>query len=367
MAARKYLFWFFGTAGAAVAAIFLFNLFADAYILDHRAGASVETVSGFERALKPAWLAAIQPSMVFIGSSRVRMGFDPVLVGRMFHAKPFNYGASSATAYEMRRYIQDAAAQPSVKTIIVGLDPFAGDESVESFGSGFDESRLAVTKTGAPTPNRDLQLFASRYLSGGALGMHALSLYLLAQLRPNQIASDRPDIFTAYSRMTPPVFYHDMARRRGRTMSLDPSQESELRAVLSATCSYRGSVYWFFPPDNFAVIARYVANDADGFVSFKESVLAAVRKHNSRCANQIRLFDFMYLNSVTNEGLGTRHEQSIYYSDPIHFRPQTGLMVLKRMLSPAANDKFGIELTADPRASQDIEAIRAQTAKWARN
>ena len=367
MAARKYLLWFFGTVGAAVAAIFLFNMLSDAYILNHRAGASVETVSGFERALKPAWLAAVQPSMVFIGSSRVRVGFDPTLINQVFHVKSFNYGASSATAYELRRYVQDAAAQRSVKTIIVGLDPFAGDESVESFGGGFDEARLAVTKTGAPTPQRDWWLFTSRYLSGGALGMHALSVYLLSQLGPNQFAADRPDLFTAYGQMTQSTFDREMNRRGARRMSLEPSQDSELRTMLSSICAYRGNVYLFFPPDNFAIIARYVANDMSGFISFKKIVLADVRQHNSMCVNQVRLFDFMYLNSITNERLSASHTRSTYYEDPIHFRPPTGLMLLRRMLTPDANANIGIELSADPHANEDIESIRAQAAEWAKN
>jgi hypothetical protein len=293
----------------------------------------------------------------------VRVGFDPTLINQMFHVKSFNYGASSATAYELRRYVQDAAAQPSVKTIIVGLDPFAGDEAVESFGGGFDEPRLAVTKTGAPTPQRDWRLFTSRYLSGGALGMHALSVYLLSRLGSNQFAADRPDLFTAYGQMTQSTFDHEMNRRNARTMSLEPSQDIELRVMLSAICAYRGNVYLFFPPDNFAIVARYTANDINGFVSFKKTVLADVRRHNSTCANQVRLFDFMYLNSITNERLSASHTRSTYYEDPIHFRPPTGLILLRRMLAPNANDKFGIELTNDPRANGDIEAIRAQTVE----
>ncbi len=146
---------------------------------------------------------------------------------------------------------------------------------------GFDELRLAVTKTGAPTPHRDWWLMTSRYLSGGALGMHALGVYLLARLGPNQSASDWPDIFEAYSRMTPAIFRHEMERRNSRTIAPRVWQMGELRASLSALCNYRGAVYWFFPPDNFAVIARYVANDADGFIAFKKTVLVAVRDHNA--------------------------------------------------------------------------------------
>ena len=45
------------------------------YILGHPAGGSVQTLSGFERALKPVWLEQVQPELVFVGSSRVRDGF----------------------------------------------------------------------------------------------------------------------------------------------------------------------------------------------------------------------------------------------------------------------------------------------------
>ena len=130
MAARRYLVWFFAVAGTIVAAIVAFNALADAYILNHRAGASVQTVSGFERVLKPAWLASIKPSIVFVGSSRARIGFDPALIDPLFHAKTFDYGVSSASAYETRRYMQDAAAQPSVKTIIAATSTFIGRASV---------------------------------------------------------------------------------------------------------------------------------------------------------------------------------------------------------------------------------------------
>ncbi|HSZ75378.1 MAG TPA: hypothetical protein VK779_11205, partial [Rhizomicrobium sp.] len=292
MAARRYLFWFFGVAGAIVLAIVTFNIAADAYILNNRAGASVETVSGFERVLKPAWFDTIKPDIVFVGSSRVRMAFDPALIDPTFHMKSFNYGVSSATAYETRRYIQDAAAQPSVKTIVVSLDPFEDGEASQPIGAGFDELRLAVTKAGAPTPHRDWWLTTSRYLSGGALGMHALGVYLLARLGPNQSASERPDIFEAYSRMTTAIFRHEMDRRNDRAIAPRAWQMSELRASLAALCNYRGAVYWYFPPDNFAVIARYVSNDADGFIAFKKTVLAAVRDHNAKCMNKVRLFDF---------------------------------------------------------------------------
>jgi hypothetical protein len=332
MQSRRYLTWFFGIAGAIVALAVAFNAIADAYILHHRAGASVQLVSGFERVLKPAWLVSVKPSMVFIGSSRARIAFDPTLVNPEFHVASFNYGVSSASAYETRRYIQDAAAQPFVKTIFVALDAFTSGSAAQPFGGGFDELRLAVTPQGQPTPRRDLWLFTSRYLSGGALGMHALGVWLLARLGPGQLAADRPDIFTEYGRMTPAKFRHEMARRAERTMHLTDWQKGELRKSLDALCPSKAEVYFYFPPDNLAIIAQYRANDAQGFAAFKQTVRDDVIQHNAACPNKVHLFDFMIPSSITRDDAAARGHESRYYLDPIHVRPPTGLLLLERML-----------------------------------
>src|SRR5579862_6163088 len=119
MPGRRYLTWFLGVVVVAVAAMAAFNTFADAFILSRATGQSVQTVSGFERVMKPAWLDSIKPEMVFAGSSRMREGFDPALIDPALHVRSFNYGLSSITAYEARRLIQDSAAQPSVRTIFM--------------------------------------------------------------------------------------------------------------------------------------------------------------------------------------------------------------------------------------------------------
>ncbi len=158
-------------------------------------------------------------------------------------------------------YIQDAAAQPNIKTIIVALDAFTSGNAAQPFGGGFDELRLAVTPQGMPTPRRNLWLFTSRYLSGGALGMHALGVWLLAQLGPGQLAAGRPDVFTEYGHMTPAKFQHELTRRAERTMRLTDWQRSELQKSLDAVCESKAAVYFYFPPDNMAIISHYLSND----------------------------------------------------------------------------------------------------------
>jgi hypothetical protein len=329
MEKTRYPVWFLGTVALAIAALAAFNTIAGAYILGHPAGGSVQTLSGFERALKPVWLEQIAPELVFVGSSRVRDGFDPSLIDPALKTSSFNYGASSMTPYEARRFAQDALAHPSVKRIVVALDAFTGNGGPGEALPSFDETRLAVTPSGDPTPRRGLWLFTTRYLSGGALGMNALAAWSLAQLKTGQIAADRPDIFPAYSHMTEAVLKRDLSYRRARTMRMGDGAARELRAMLAAACHARARIILFFPPDNMAIIARYRQGDAAGLDAFKQVVGEAVTRHNARCANKASLFDFMAPNALTRETLAGG--LSLSYVDLVHFRPPAGLWLLGQM------------------------------------
>src|ERR1700712_4289578 len=189
MEKTRYSFWFLGTVLLAIAALAAFNAWAEHFILSTPAGGSVQTLSGFERAVKPAWLESVEPEIVFVGSSRVRDAFDPAVIDPALNIRSFNYGASSMSPYEARRLVQDALAHPSVKTIVVSLDAFTGNGGAGEALPSFDETRLAVTPSGDPTPRRTLWLFTTRYLSGGALGMNALAVYSLARLKPGETAA----------------------------------------------------------------------------------------------------------------------------------------------------------------------------------
>jgi len=325
----RYAFWFLTVVAAAILALMGFNALAGAYILHHRAGGSTQTLSGFERALKPVWLEQIQPELVFVGSSRVRDGFDPVLIDPAFATRSFNYGASSITPYEARRFAQDALAHPSVKHIVVSLDAFTGNGGPGEALPGFDETRLAVTPAGDPTPRRSLWLFTTRYLSGGALGMNALAAWSLAQLKDGQMAGDRPDIFPAYAHMNEAVMQKDLAYRRARIMRMGDGPARELSSLLEAACSSRARLTLFFPPDHMAIIARYRQGDAAGLDDFKRKAGALVAQHNARCGNKAELFDFMAPNALTTETL--QNGSSPDYVDLVHFRPPAGVWLLKQM------------------------------------
>jgi hypothetical protein len=212
---------------------------------------------------------------------------------------------------------------------VVALDAFTGNGGPGEALPSFDETRLAVTPSGDPTPRRALWLFTTRFLSGGALGMNALGAWSLAQLKAGQSAADRPDIFNAYSHMTEAVMQRDLSYRRARTMRIGDGAARELSATLAAACHAQARMTLFFPPDNMAIVARYRQSDNAGFNAFKQIVRDAVARHNGRCANKVALFDFMTPNALTR---GTLHNgASQGYVDLVHFRPPAGLWLLQQM------------------------------------
>jgi len=326
---NRYAAWFLGTVLTAVALLAGFNWAAGAYILHHPNGPSVQTLSGFERALKPVWLARIRPDIVFVGSSRVRDAFDPVLLDPVLGARTFNYGASSMTPYEARRFAQDALAQPSVRQVVVALDAFTGNGGPGEALPSFDETRLSVTPEGTPTPRRGLWLFTTGYLSGGAVGMNALSAWSLFQLN-GQNAATRPDLFGAYDHMTDAVMARDLSYRRQRVMRMGEGPRRELESLLAAACAARAKLTLYFSPDHAAIQQRYREGDAAGLAAFKATVAAAVARHNASCANRVALFDFLNANALTTEAM--RDGVSPSYVDLVHVRPPAGVRLARRML-----------------------------------
>ena len=329
MTPTRYTVWFLGTVLTALAALAGFNWAVGAYIQTAPNGASVQTLSGFERVLKPVWLAQIKPDTVFVGSSRVRDGFDPTLVDPAFHIRSFNYGASSIAPYEARRFAQDALAQPSVQRVVVALDAFTGNGGEGEATPSFDETRLSVTPSGAPTPRRALWLFTTRFASGGALAMNALSLWSLLPLHQGQTAADRPDLFGAYSHMTPAVMAHDLAYRRARSFTMGPRAKAELNRLLDIACHSHARLTLYFPPDRVEIQARYRDSDARGLAQFKQDVRTMVAQHNHACSNPITLFDFMTDNPMTRAPLV--NGQAADYVDLVHIRPPAGIKLLRQM------------------------------------
>jgi hypothetical protein len=183
---------------------------------------------------------------------------------------------------------------------------------------------------------------------------------MLARLKPGETARDRPDIFSAYTHMTQAEYAKDMERRAARSYSLSDWQRGQLQAALAAVCTKPIHLYLFFPPEDFAVVDRYMINNARGLLLFKLAVLDDVRAHNQHCSGKASLFDFMTLNGITTE---PPDRAGVYsdYIDLVHFSPEVGTVLTGAMLGSVKTDA---DLTDDPDAEDRITGLLKDDATW---
>jgi hypothetical protein len=371
MAASRYVRLFLLTGAIATLAIAAFNAAAEALIARSPQARSLQMLSEFARVMKPVWFAASDADIVIIGNSRVRDGFDPVLIQRELELRTFNYGVSGATGYETFRYAQDALSHPNLRTVIIGAGAFAAGSEGQPTGFGFEENRLGVTAGDAPTPNRGFWLAATRYLSGGALGAHVQALALLTRLG-DAPARTRADLFSPYRPMTAADLAEGRRHHAGRSVSLSAWNLRQLDRTLDLFCGGRVRAIVFFEPDHASITAAWAANDPQGLAAFKARIAEAVARRNRTCGADIRLFDFMRPNAVTSERIEPGRP-SRYYREPVHFRPTTGLMVLRRVLGlPGQASWFGVAVNEglarglpirqDPQGDREGGAARARAA-----
>ena len=101
------------------------------------------------RLFKAAELRRKRPTTICIGSSRVDYGISPeTLKFYTNDVSAYNASISSASIYEILRYVQHAwAVNNELKNVVVGLDFFAFDIN-DTVQNDFDESYLALTYQG---------------------------------------------------------------------------------------------------------------------------------------------------------------------------------------------------------------------------
>jgi hypothetical protein len=317
-------------------------------------------LSDYARVIKPYWQAESDADIVVIGNSKVRDAFDPALIRKELGLDLFNYGVSGATAYETFRYTQDTLARPGVDTVIINADAFASS----GVGDGFNEATLAVTPDGKPTPNRAFMLAATRLLSGGAVALHARADVLIAKL-DGAGAWTRPDLFHSYGRLSLAGLRQGQRSHETGSMAMWPAQIAFMNRTFDQFCHRRVRAFIYFAPDHFSITALEAKANLGTVLSFRHAVIAGALERNRTCGADIRVFDFMRLNTVTGERLQS-NQPSRYYREPVHVRPPVGVMMLRRMLDghPLAEaPDFGLEITALPN-THNAAGLREDLIRW---
>jgi hypothetical protein len=314
----RYLWVFGGVALTAILLLLGFNALSAALIARAPEARSLEMLSDYARVIKPYWQAESDADIVAIGNSKVRDAFDPALIQQELGLDLFNYGVSGATAYETFRYTQDTLARPGVDTVIINADAFASS----GVGYGFNEAILAVTADGKPTANRSFMLAATRLLSGGAVALHARADVLLAEL-DGADASTRPDLFRSYGRLSLAGLRRGQRSHETGSMAMAPAQVEFMNRTFDQFCHRRVRAFVYFSPDHFSITALEAKANLGIVLSFRHAVIAGALQRNRTCGADIRVFDFMRLNTVTGEQFSP-DRPSRYYREPVHVRPPVG-------------------------------------------
>ncbi len=120
------------------------------------------------RMAKAHVIQKLKPKAIILGTSRAEVGLSPDHPGWDPQAVPrYNLGLSGANIYEARRYFQHAHAIQPLKQVVLAMDFFMFNVDYKN-QADFDETRLAVTPDGQPTPNAGGE-FARTLLSLDAL------------------------------------------------------------------------------------------------------------------------------------------------------------------------------------------------------
>jgi hypothetical protein len=155
-------------------------------------------------------------------------------------------------------------------------------------------------------------------------------------------------------------FRRDLERRKARTIGLTHYQRGELHKTMDAVCRKNIQLILFFPPDNFALIARYIQNDLDAFAGFKAQVREELAAYRQRCGDNIRVVDYMRLNWLTDDRITQSHPSAIHV-DLVHFLPWTGLNLLNDMLRRGPHPEIGREIL--PASGESGPAVRKSIQK----
>lgn len=100
------------------------------------------------RMIKAHQIRLQQPKIIILGSSRAELGLDPNHLGFSTSKDSiYNLGLSSASIYEILRYLQHAQSTQPLTQIVIGLDFFMFNANKKN-QADFSEERLTPMKTG---------------------------------------------------------------------------------------------------------------------------------------------------------------------------------------------------------------------------
>lgn len=318
--------------------------------------------------IKAVEVSRKQPNIIFLGTSRVQWGLNSNYSG-LKTQETYNLALQGANMYELRCYFEHALInQPDLEQVVIGLDELMFSKFVED-RPDFNPDRLGKRHI-------DLQDSLNTIFSLDAFDDSRQTIQSNRENPQNVLLSNfmvKPDIFVDgtlaldSSRPTPgsvETFKANLANRLrpdrsdGRYSQYELSDESleDFRKIVEISEQHNIDLKVFISPEHSTL-----------FAAMNSVLYGPEIDHWKRELVKIApVWDFSGYNSITTEALSRDMK---YYLDSSHYSPETGNLILERMLMPNSKTvpaDFGVLITPDNIESH-LEKTRADYEKWAKN
>lgn len=334
--------------------------------------------SGQVRLAKAHDVVRARPKSLFIGNSRVEVGFDPAEAEAVGLAGPvFNYGVPGAGLFEQMRVAQHAIATGQVTHLLGGLDfvDFLTDQATarpDPYPSSVRpfEARLLVDRNWQPNRQRWRAMIddsTTAFLSMQSLVASALTVTRQSAGHPNLL----PNGFNPLDE------YHAIVRAEGHFLIFAQRDRENLQQrlrgpkgtfhadrqsgpmyrildrFLDDLCRRNIKVTLFTHPYHLNLLQIL---DATGLWTelgdWKRELSRVVAGAAQRCERPdlIELWDFTVVTEETTEPVPARGDvrsKMRWYWEAGHYKSTLGTRMMATMLTSRESPEFGLRLSPD--------------------
>jgi hypothetical protein len=387
----RYLKWLIGITITCVGLIAAINYIVDPAWIYH----AVEIpgfnqvkpkVSKYRFIWKATHLEFDKPEIVFLGNSRIELGFDPDAAHRLGLVPEdktvFNTAIPGLLMHGFKRFVQQVIYTGGTKELYIGIDfsLFQKGMLVKSRELYTEhEGVFVVDPDGNPQPFHSLVIISKTLFSSTTLNSSIQTLkkqkpkyQSLTKLGFNSNENMLQEIFEKGTQkkyfLTEDIRFIDGAVKNNKGSVDYVDGIEDLREILTLAKQHNIKTTLFTSPTH--VHLQYLdahAGDGDTFYNWKRALVKMVNEVNRDAQQPIVLWDFTIPTPDTMEELPQDdHGIMQWYLDPSHYRSTMGERMMRRFMGgePAAGDEnFGMLLTADT-VEENIRQHRQQLLVW---
>lgn len=336
-------------------------------------------------------LERIAPATLLLGNSRVEIGLDPQSSRWPADAQPvFNAAMAGGNLRTALLMLRDAIALRPPHTVVLGLDFVDFLQQPDTLRPieepiGPDQRRVLVDRTGAPNPERPLQMWRDRVATTLTIDAVVDSVATLFDQNPEESSTITPLGFNPlheYRLFAARQGYHALFEQKNAVYRkqyprypaadyLDPSSYASFRylqAIMALTAARGCGLVLFIHPyhaDYLDMLQQ--AGLWRSFENWKRALVKIVEAESGTRPAGVLFFDFSGYNEYTTEGVpppGDRRTAMRWYWEAGHYKAALGDEMLRTVTGGSA--RFGSVLTSATveHVLGDIQAARSRfTAK----